>query len=266
MPAADFAADARVLWRLLRGQPTEGNHAERLQAFYAPQADRYDAFRARLLHGRQELVDRLNLQPGSRVVELGCGTGSSLLRIGDRAGEFSSFDMVDLCPALLEVAQQRVARFENIRVIEADATTWQPDQPVDCVFMSYALTMIPDWWRVIANVDAMLAPGGRIGVVDFYLPQSGNRLGNALWRKWFGHDGVHLSDEHLPLLKRLFAEQSCLEARAPVPYLPGLQAPYYLFVGERQSAPVTLEEAGQVSGSPPDWLKKLPDAGIPGMV
>ena len=133
MPAADFAADARVLWRLLRGQPTAGNHAERLQAFYAPQADRYDAFRARLLHGRQALIDRLNLQPGARVVELGCGTGSSVMRIGARAGEFAHFDMVDLCPALLEVARQRVARFQNIRVIEADATTWQPDQPVDFV-------------------------------------------------------------------------------------------------------------------------------------
>lgn len=266
MPAADFAADARVLWRLLRGQPTAGNHAERLQAFYAPQADRYDAFRARLLHGRQALIDRLNLQPGARVVELGCGTGSSVMRIGARAGEFAHFDMVDLCPALIEVARQRVARFQNIRVIEADATTWQPDQPVDCVLLSYALTMIPDWWQVIANVDAMLVPGGRIGVVDFYLPPSGNRWGNALWRKWFGHDGVHLSEEHLPMLKRLFAEQSCLEARAPVPYLPGLQAPYYLFVGKRQSAPVALEIADHGSASPPDWLKKAPAAGMPGMV
>jgi S-adenosylmethionine-diacylgycerolhomoserine-N-methlytransferase len=235
MAATDLAADARILWRLLRGQPNSGSHAERLQAFYAPQADRYDAFRERLLHGRQELIERLGLQPGARVVELGCGTGSSLTRIGERAAQFASFDMVDLCPALLDVARQRAAGYERIRVIEADATTWQPDQPVDFVFMSYALTMIPDWSRVIANAHAMLAPGGRIGVVDFHLPRDGSRLANVLWRKWFGHDGVHLSEEHLPMLKRLFAACSCTEQRAPVPYLPGVQAPYYLFVGERQN-------------------------------
>jgi S-adenosylmethionine-diacylgycerolhomoserine-N-methlytransferase len=235
MAATDLAADARILWRLLRGQPKCGSHAERLQAFYAPQADRYDAFRARLLHGRQELIERLDLQPGSRVVELGCGTGSSLARIGERASRFASFDMVDLCPALLEVARQRAVGYEHIRVIEADATTWQPEQPVDCVFMSYALTMIPDWSRVIANARAMLAPGGRIGVVDFHLPESGSQLGNALWRQWFGHDGVHLSADHLPMLKRLFAERSCTEQRAAVPYLPGFRAPYYLFVGERRN-------------------------------
>jgi S-adenosylmethionine-diacylgycerolhomoserine-N-methlytransferase len=235
MAATDLAADARILWRLLRGQPKSGSHAERLQAFYAPQADRYDAFRARLLHGRQELIERLDLQPGSRVVELGCGTGSSLARIGERAARFASFDMVDLCPALLQVARERAAGYEHIRVIEADATTWQPEQPVDCVFMSYALTMIPDWSRVITNAQAMLAPGGRIGVVDFHLPADGSRLGNALWRQWFGHDGVHLSADHLPMLKRLFAECSCTERRAAVPYLPGFRAPYYLFVGERRN-------------------------------
>lgn len=254
MAAADLAADARILWRLLRGQPNTGSHAERLQAFYAPQAERYDAFRARLLHGRQELIERLDLQPGARVVELGCGTGSSLMRIGARAGQFASFDMVDLCPALLDVARQRAAGHESIRIIEADATTWQPDQPVDCVFMSYALTMIPDWSRVIANAQAMLVPGGRIGVVDFHLPAAGNRLGNAFWRKWFGHDGVHLSEKHLPLLRRLFVEQFAAERRAPVPYLPGLLAPYYLFVGVRGD--LAGEETGQRSGTLPEWLRK----------
>ena len=235
MLAPDLAADARILWRLLRGQPKSGGHAERLQAFYAPQADRYDAFRARLLHGRQELIERLDLQPGDRVVELGCGTGCSLARIGERAAQLASFDMVDLCPALLEVARQRAAGHDHVRVIEADATTWQPEQAVDCVFMSYALTMIPDWSRVIANTQAMLAPGGRIGIVDFHLPEDGSRIGNALWRQWFGHDGVHLSAKHLPMLRQMFTERSCAEQRASVPYLPGLRAPYYLFVGERQA-------------------------------
>jgi len=235
MAAPDLAADARILWRLLRGQPKSGSHADRLQAFYAPQAERYDAFRARLLHGRQALIDCLDLPHGAHVVELGCGTGSSLGRIGERAGQLARFEMVDLCPALLAVARQRAADHPNVRVIEADATTWRPEQPVDCVFMSYALTMIPDWSRVIANAQAMLAPGGRIGVVDFHLPAAGSRLGNGLWRRWFAHDGVHLSTEHLPMLRRLFAEQASFERRAPVPYLPGVRAPYYIFVGERQA-------------------------------
>ncbi|MBS1145393.1 MAG: class SAM-dependent methyltransferase [Proteobacteria bacterium] len=253
MAVAELASDVRILWQMLRGQPKSGSHAERLQAFYAPQADRYDAFRARLLHGREELIQRLDLRPGERVVELGCGTGSSLTRIGGRVAQLAGFDMVDLCPALLAVARQRAAGHPQIRVIEADATTWQPDQPVDCVFMSYALTMIPDWSQVVANAQAMLAPGGRIGIVDFHLPEDGSRLGNALWRQWFAHDGVHLSSQHLPLLRRQFVERFSTESRAAVPYLPGLRAPYYLFVGTQGDQ---LNEPGPLSVTPPDWLLK----------
>ncbi|NEX21149.1 SAM-dependent methyltransferase, partial [Thiorhodococcus mannitoliphagus] len=50
-----IATDARILMRLLLGQPRRGSHAERLQAFYAPQAADYDRFRERLLHGREAL-------------------------------------------------------------------------------------------------------------------------------------------------------------------------------------------------------------------
>jgi len=232
-PVSKLGTDGRILWRLLRGQPRRGSPAERLQAFYAPQAERYDEFRSRLLHGREAMIARLDLQPGEHVVELGCGTGSSLSRIGRRVGELASVQMVDLCPALLEIARQRASGYGNVQVIEADATLWQPAVPVDCVLMSYALTMIPDWPKVVANARAMLRPGGRIGIVDFHLPADGSPLSNGLWRRWFAHDGVHLSNEHLPALRRSFVEMHCQSARGKIPYLPGLSAPYYWFIGRR---------------------------------
>jgi S-adenosylmethionine-diacylgycerolhomoserine-N-methlytransferase len=238
---ADFAADVRTLWRLLRGQPRRGSHAERLEGFYAPQAERYDAFRARLLHGRGDLIQALEIPAGARVVELGCGTGGNLALLG--AGrrspdglaaslrDLAAIHLVDLCPALLEVARQRARGLANVQVIEADATDWQPPGPVDRVILSYALTMMPDWRAVLVNANAMLAPGGRLGVVDFHLPAEAGRLGNRFWQRWFAHDGVHLSDQHLRALKSLFVQPLVRERRAPVPYLPGLRAPYYLFVG-----------------------------------
>lgn len=232
MRAAEFAAEARILWRLLRGQPRTGSHADRLQAFYAPQAERYDAFRARLLHGREQLIEELALRPGERVVELGCGTGSSLRFIGPLAASLERFDMVDLCPALLAIAARRAQDWAPARIHQADAASWRPEAPADAVFMSYSLTMMPQWPAVLANAQAMLAPGGRFGIVDFHLPGSG--LADALWRRWFAHDGVHLSAHHLPALRQLFREHRQHAGRAPLPYLPWLRAPYYRFVGFRE--------------------------------
>lgn len=236
MSLVNLAADARILWRMACGQPRQGNHSARLQAFYAPQAERYDAFRERLLHGRSELVERLAFGDGMRVVELGCGTGSSLDRMGLRARRCARIQLVDLCPALLAVARGRAAMHSNVEVIEADAARWQPTVSVDRVFLSYALTMIPDWEATIANAVAMLKPGGRLGVVDFHLPSSGSVLANRFWQRWFAHDGVQLSTAHLPTLLRQLPDAWTDERRAPLPYLPGLRAPYYLYVGQRGSA------------------------------
>lgn len=231
---ADFAADARVLWSLARGRPRGGDHATRLQAFYAPQAGRYDAFRERLLHGRAELVERLEIGDGMRVVELGCGTGSSLEWMGQRAHRCAGIQLVDLCPALLAVAQRRAVACDNVEVIEADAARWRPAAPVDRVFLSYALTMIPDWRAAIDNAVSMLKPGGRLGVVDFHLPASGSALCNGFWRRWFAHDDVNLSAGHLPSLRARLTDVWLDERTAPLPYLPGFEAPYYLYIGRRK--------------------------------
>lgn len=236
------AGDARVLWSLVRGQPKHGSLAERLQAFYAPQAAHYDAFRERLLHGRAELIERLAPAPGARVVELGAGTGRNLDFLGARLATLESVELVDLCAALLEEARRRAAGLANVRVVESDAATYVPSQPVDVLYLSYALTMMPDWIGTLGNALAMLKPGGRLGVVDFYVssrnPAPGlvrhGPLTRWLWPRWFAHDGVHPNPAHLRTLRTLLPEHWLAERLAPVPYLPGLRVPYYLFVGTKR--------------------------------
>jgi S-adenosylmethionine-diacylgycerolhomoserine-N-methlytransferase len=232
-------ADARVLLRLVRGQPRRGSLAERLEAFYAPQAEHYDAFRERLLHGRAELMALLAPAPGERVVELGAGTGRNIELLGERVGTLGQVDLVDLCPALLELARRRACHHPNVRVIEADAVTYRPEEPVDCVYFSYSLTMIPDWRGALTNAVSMLRPGGALGLVDFYVSEPAPALGLArhgaftrwFWPRWFGHDGVHPNPNHLATLRRLLPDHQLVEGCAPVPYLPGLRVPYYIFVG-----------------------------------
>ena len=232
MSVADLLADLRILWHMLRGQPRHGDRMQRLEAFYAPQAEHYDAFRARLLQGRGEMIQMLAPAPHAHVVELGCGTGANLIHLADRLHHLGRLDLVDLCPSLLEKARQRVMPYRNVEVIQADACTYEPDGPVDCVYFSYSLTMIPDWRRALDNALCMLRPGGRLGLVDFYLPQEGG-FANQLWRRWFAHDGVYLSASHLPALCERLPDHVHRQRRAPVPYLPGLRVPYYLFVGKK---------------------------------
>jgi len=241
MSPPELLADSRVLWRMLRGLPRSGSAAERLQAFYGPQASRYDDFRRRLLHGREELIRRLPAGPGDRVVELGCGTGENLKRFGGRLAALRQLVLVDLCPALLEHARRRAATLANVEIAEADITRYQPPAPVDCVYLSYALTMVENWRAVIANAVAMLRPGGTLGVVDFYVSSARPPPGRSrhpawerwLWRRWFAHDGVRLDPAHLAQLETALSPCEVFERRGSVPYLPGLTVPHYLFIGRK---------------------------------
>ncbi len=226
-------AEIRVLWQLLRGMRGGGAHAERLEAFYGPQAGHYDSFRERLLPGRGELADWLAPAAGEHLVELGAGTGRNPEFLGQRLQTLGSLTLVDLCPSLLEIARQRWAGTANVRVVEADACRWQPPEAVDAVTIAYALTMIPDWRSAIDNAVAMLRPGGRLAVVDFTLHPQQSLLARSFWRAWFGHDGVRLNGEHLDCLRRALPQHEVRECRTPVPYLPGLTVPYYLFLGFR---------------------------------
>ncbi len=234
-------ADARVLWHLLRGQPRTGDHASRLAAFYGPQAADYDRFRERLLQGRRELIEQMGVPVGAKVVELGCGTGRNVEFFGDHLRALARVELVDLCVPLLERARIRAAGWPNVHVVAGDATTHVPAEPADAVYLSYALSMIPDWFDAIDNALRMLRPGGVIGVVDFHVSRRDPAAGRvrhgvaarAFWRTWFERDGVFPSPDHLPYLSRRFDPVIIREGSAPVPYLPGVRVPWYLFVGRK---------------------------------
>jgi S-adenosylmethionine-diacylgycerolhomoserine-N-methlytransferase len=234
-------ADARTLWRMVRGQPSGASLRDRLEGFYAPQAGRYDAVRDGLLHGRRELVERLAVAPGMKVVELGGGTGRNLDFFGDRLDQLARYEIVELSPSMAAQARRRAASRANVCVTEADAVRFTPSEPVDCVFFSYSLTMIPDWFRAIDNAVAMLRPGGVLGVVDFHVsrahPAPGrvrHRAGARIfWPLWFAHDGVYLSPDHLPYLRSRLATLCCEEQLGRLRYLPGLRVPWYLFIGRK---------------------------------
>jgi S-adenosylmethionine-diacylgycerolhomoserine-N-methlytransferase len=235
--------DLGILYHLLRPRAASADAAARLEAFYERQADAYDAFRRRLLHGREDLMSWLEVPAGGRLLDMGGGTGSNLECLGPRLDQLGSAEVVDLCPALLKVAQDRIRRqgWPNVTTVLADATTYQPEGPADVITFSYSLSMIPDWFKAIDRAYDLLRPGGQIGVADFYIsrkwPPPGlrkhGRLQRLFWPLWFSWDNVFLSPDCLPYLLSRFATVRLEERLGRAPYLLGLQMPYYLFVGRK---------------------------------
>jgi S-adenosylmethionine-diacylgycerolhomoserine-N-methlytransferase len=240
-----LASDLKILYHLclrpIRGQ----DHQARMESFYAGQANAYDDFRRRLLQGRQEMWNQLPVDEQTVWVDMGGGTGSNLEYFGDRINQLRKIYVVDLARSLLDVARERFVErgWSTAEVAQADATSFcPPEGQADVVTFSYSLTMIPDWFAALDNAYRILKPGGRIGVVDFYVsrkyPAAGCRrhrwLTRNFWPVWFGNDNVFPSADHVPYLHRHFEPVHFSEHAARVPYLPLFRTPYYIFIGKKR--------------------------------
>jgi S-adenosylmethionine-diacylgycerolhomoserine-N-methlytransferase len=237
--------DLKILYHLLL-RPIRGkDHAQRMENFYAGQAEGYDDFRKRLLQGREHVYQTLGQTPPGVWVDFGGGTGSNLEFIGPNIAKFPKIYVVDLATSLLGIVQKRSDRngWKNVEPITGDATQWTPSEGyADVVTFSYSLTMIPDWFAAIDNALRILKPGGKIGIIDFYVSRKFAAEGlkrhgwstRSFWPIWFSGDNVFPSPDHIPYLQNHFDTVLLTENRAKVPYMPLLRTPYYQFIGTKR--------------------------------
>ncbi|MEM9827932.1 MAG: class I SAM-dependent methyltransferase [Planctomycetota bacterium] len=264
-----FRSDMAVLRSLVFKRNDGRDHQGRLESFYSGQAEHYDGFRERMLHGRRELMQSIVWPKDGIWLDLGCGTARNLEYAGPGARDLSQIHFVDLSPSLLSQAQRRLAATREAwqandsganasigkdgsvaansgtptletHLHDVTALPWA-DASVDLVSFSYSLTMIPDWFAAIREARRVLRPGGKIAVVDFFVsrkhPDAGDvrhrGITRAFWSHWFACDNVFLSPDHLPMLRREFEGERVEQARGKIPYLPLVRAPFYQFVGTK---------------------------------
>ncbi len=153
---------------------TAGSAADSMDRIYRYQRYIYDVTRRHYLLGRDTLIEGLVPPDRGSVLEIGCGTARNLIRAAERYRD-ASFYGIDVSAAMLETAARRVSGAglaARVRLAQGDATSFSPgaifnrDQ-LDRVFISYALSMIPDWRGVLDRAAPMLAPGGSLHIVDF---------------------------------------------------------------------------------------------------
>lgn len=128
------------------------------------------------------------LLPGARALEIGCGSGYGSQLVLERFGA-ASVDTVDLDPAMIERAGQRLARYgDRVRLAQGSATDLRAaldaeDGGYDAVFDFGIVHHIPDWRAAIAEVARVLTPGGR-----FYFEEvTAHALARPIYQRLFDH-------------------------------------------------------------------------------
>jgi ubiquinone/menaquinone biosynthesis C-methylase UbiE len=157
----DEALYARMRWNM----PLSGEHAELL-------------------------LDRLDLRPGQRIADAGCGWGELLLTAVDRAGAGASGIGVDTDESLLDQARREAAaRGLPVEFVNADAASWHGTaERVLCTGASHAFGGTADALRSLARV---VPAGGRL------------LYGDAVWSQPPTPEAVALLGEDIVSLPEL---------------------------------------------------------------
>jgi ubiquinone/menaquinone biosynthesis C-methylase UbiE len=150
---------------------------------------------------RRRLVGRLRLRRGDRVLEVGTGTGSNLIPIARRVGREGLISAMDLSPAMLRIAQEKLAR----RGIQADLVianaAYLPyeSETFDAVLHFGGINTFGDKKRAIEEMLRVAKPGAKIVI---------------------GDEGLAPSKERTRFGQRLLKENTLFANKPPVDLLP----------------------------------------------
>jgi S-adenosylmethionine-diacylgycerolhomoserine-N-methlytransferase len=184
--------------------------ARHMDGIYRHQRHIYNATRKYYLLGRDRLLNDLQPDDGSIVLEVGCGTGRNLIHAA-RRWPHARFVGFDISRAMLETARLAIVRARlshRIDLHQADATTFDMltlcgEAQVSRVFISYALSMIPPWREAVAQALAAVGPSGQLYILDFGQQEAWPRWFKAMLFAWLRQFSVEPRADLEPALARL---------------------------------------------------------------
>jgi phosphatidylethanolamine/phosphatidyl-N-methylethanolamine N-methyltransferase len=164
----ELVAGADAATRALSATAVENDFVE---AVYDKLAKVYDLFFGPTLHpGRLRAIQRMDIQPRERVLEVGVGTGINL----SLYPRDCTITGIDFSGSMLEKARERAARKElqvqEIRLLQMDAADLKfADNSFDIVYAPYLISVVPDPVKVAREMRRVCKPGGRIVILNHFL-------------------------------------------------------------------------------------------------
>jgi len=108
------------------------------------------------------LLAHASLQSGARVLDIGCGTGASVIAAANAVGPNGHVTGLDISDTMLALAQERLAAHSNTDLLKADAQIHGFEDQFDAIISRFGVMFFEDSVAACANLYNALAPAGRM--------------------------------------------------------------------------------------------------------
>ena len=117
---------------------------------------------------RAKAVQRLELQHGDKVLEVGCGTGRNLPHLQKAVGPAGHVYGIDYCEGMLAKAKQLCKRqqWRNVSLWQQDAAQMIVAEPVDGVLFSLCYSVMPEPRKALKQAWKCLRPKKHVVIMD----------------------------------------------------------------------------------------------------
>jgi ubiquinone/menaquinone biosynthesis C-methylase UbiE len=115
------------------------------------------------------IVEHLDLQPGMKVLDIGCGPGRLTIPLARKVGQQGQVVAVDIQPGMLRRAQDKAnaANLTNIEFQETGVGQGKLEHnQSDRALLVTVLGEIPDRQAALKEIFDALAPGGMLSVTE----------------------------------------------------------------------------------------------------
>jgi demethylmenaquinone methyltransferase / 2-methoxy-6-polyprenyl-1,4-benzoquinol methylase len=156
-------------------------------ALFAGLPRAYDRMGAALSFGqdprwRRALVNAIGPHPGLRVLDVATGTGMVAFALASKGAEVTGLDQSE---SMLAGARRRAAEHPELAgrltFVQGEAERLPfPEETFDALSFTYLLRYVDDPAATMRELARVVKPGGRIGMVEFGVPESPPL--KALWR------------------------------------------------------------------------------------
>ncbi|MGG0507773.1 demethylmenaquinone methyltransferase [Priestia megaterium] len=122
---------------------------------------------------RKDTMKRMNVQKGTKALDVCCGTADWTLAMAEAVGETGEAVGLDFSQNMLKIGEEKVKNspFSNITLLHGNAMELPfEDNSFDYVTIGFGLRNVPDYLQVLKEMQRVVKPGGKVVCLETSQP------------------------------------------------------------------------------------------------